>query len=227
MSEAGSVQALEEALLSRAQALAGEYLVHGRETREIILGETNANLRRCEEQETLLAKSLGERIYRQRVQAGELAMCAELDRLRWTWVQSTLEKAQVFLSRLVENEAGYLPILAQLFKQAAGAIERDELVARVSSRDLERLRGRWDSWSGTLVPDKHVVLSSDPIDCMGGILLQSDDERIRVDNTFEGRMERLQDELQRVIFERLFATMTSEAVRGSLAGMFGTSLSVT
>jgi len=227
MSEAGSVQALEGALLSRAQALAGEYLVHGKEARELILGETNANLRRSEEQETLLAKSLGERIYRQRVQAGELAMCAELDRLRWTWVQSTLEKTQAYLSHLADNEAGYLPILAQLFKQAAGAIERDELVARVSSRDLERLRDRWDSWSGTLVPDKHVVLSSDPIDRMGGILLQSDDERIRVDNTFEGRMERLQDELQRVILERLFATMTSEAVRGSLAGMFGASLPVT
>jgi V/A-type H+/Na+-transporting ATPase subunit E len=219
MSEAGSVQALQEALLSRAQALASEYLVHGREVRELILGETNVNLRRCEEQETLLAKSLGERIYKQRVQAGELAMRAELDRLRWAWVQSTLEKAQAYLSRLAENEADYLPILAQLFKQAAGAIERDELVARVSSRDLERLCGRWDSWSGHLVPDKRIVLSSDPIDRMGGILLQSDDERIRVDNTFEGRMERLKDELQRVILERLFAAMPSEAVRDPLAGI--------
>ncbi|MDD5035176.1 MAG: V-type ATP synthase subunit E family protein [Methylococcaceae bacterium] len=227
MSEAGSVQALEEALLSRAQALAGEYLTHGRETRELILEETNASLRRREEQETLLAKSLSERIYRQRVQAGELALCAELDRLRWTWVQSTLEKAQTHLSRLAEDENGYLPILAQLLKQAAGAIERDELLARVSSRDLERLCERWESWSGPLAPDKHIVLSSEPIDCMGGILLQSHDQRIRVDNTFEGRMERLQDELQRVILERLFADMTASAEAGSLAGKSGASFPVT
>lgn len=227
MSEAGSVQALEEALLSRAQALAGEYLAHGREARELILEETNASLRRREEQETLLAKSLGERIYRQRVQAGELTLCAELDQLRWTWVQSTLEKAQAYLSRLAEDENGYLPILARLLKQAAGAIERDELVARVSSSDIERLRGRWESWSSPLVPDKHIVLSSEPVDCTGGILLQSHDQRIRVDNTFEGRMERLQDELQRVILERLFAALTASAEAGSLAGKSGASLPVT
>lgn len=227
MSEASSVQALEEALLSRAQALAGEYLAHGRETRELILGETNASLHRREEQETLHAKSLGERIYRQRVQASELAMRAELDRLRWTWVQSTLEKAQTHLARLAEDENGYLPILARLLKQAAGVIERDELVARVSSRDRERLRGRWESWSGPLAPDKHIVLSPEPIDCTGGILLQNHDQRIRVDNTFEGRLERLQDELQRVILERLFAAVMASTEAGSLAGKSGASLPVT
>ncbi|MCK9394089.1 MAG: V-type ATP synthase subunit E family protein [Methylobacter sp.] len=191
------------------------------------MGKTNASLHQREEQETLFAKSLGERIYRQRVQSGELAMSAELDRLRWTWVQSTLEKAQTYLSRLAEDENGYLPILARLLKQAAGAIERDELVARVSSRDMERLRGRWESWSGPLAPDKHIVLASEPIDCTGGILVQSHDERIRVDNTFEGRIERLQDELQRVILERLFAAMTASTEAGSFAGKSGAFLPVT
>lgn len=227
MTEAASVQALEEALLARARTLADEYRTQGREVRERILNEADARLRRLEEQETLLAKSLGERHYRQRVQAGELALRAGLDRLRWAWVQSILEKAKERLARLTEDETRYLPMLEQLFKQAAGAIERDELVAQVNARDLERLGGRWESWSGPLVPDKSVVLSSEPLDCLGGVLVQSRDDRIRVDNTFEGRMERLQDPLQRVILERLSAAMTSEAADGSLAGILGVSFPVT
>lgn len=227
MSEAASVQALEEALLERAKTLADEYRTQGREVRERILKEADARLRRLEEQETLLAKSLGERHYRQRVQAGELALRAELDRLRWTWVQSTMEKAKERLTHLAEDEAGYLPILGQLFKQASEAIERDKLVAHVNARDLKRLGKRWESWSGPLVPGKTVMLSSEPFDCLGGVLVQSRDERIRVDNTFEGRMERLQDQLQRVILERLSAAMKSDAARGSLAGMLDVSLPVT
>ena len=38
---------------------------------------------------------------------------------------------------------------------------------------------------------------------LGGILVRSDDNRIRVDNTFEGRMERLGRGLHQIIIERL------------------------
>lgn len=224
MSEPGSIHALEDALLARAKALADEYIAHGREAQILILDETNARLRRCEEQETQLAESLAERLYKQRVQAGELIMRAELDHLRWTWVQSILAKVKAYLARLAEDEVNYLPILAQLFKQAAEAIERDELVARVNTADMERLGGRWGDWAGPLLPGKHVILSTKPIDCLGGILVQSRDERIRFDNTFEGRMERLQDELQRVILERLSAAIISNAAWGTSAGMFDASL---
>jgi V/A-type H+/Na+-transporting ATPase subunit E len=206
MSAADPVRSLQEALLHRAQTLADEYLQHGREVRERIAEESAAVLRRREEQETRLAKSLGERLYRQRLQAGKLALRAELEHLRWTWMHAIFEKLQARLVHLVADESAYLPILAKLFMQAAEAIERDQLVAQLNATDLQRLRGRWESWSAELVPSKKVLLSSDPIDCMGGILLLSHDKRIRVNNTFEGRLERLQDELQRLIQEHFFGS---------------------
>jgi V/A-type H+-transporting ATPase subunit E len=43
---------------------------------------------------------------------------------------------------------------------------------------------------------------------MGGARVECGDQSIRVDNTFEGRAERLQDELHRVVLERLFASVT-------------------
>ncbi len=211
MTAADPVRSLQEALLHRAQTLADEYLQHGQEARERIAEESAVMLRRREKEETLLAKSLGERRYRQRLQAGKLALRAELEHLRWTWMQATLEKLQASLVHLVENESAYLPIVAKLFVQAADAIERDQLVAQLNATDLQRLGGRWESWSAELVPAKKVLLSSDPIDCTGGIVLHSRDKRIRVDNTFEGRLERLQDELQRLIQEHLFGTASASA----------------
>ena len=41
-----------------------------------------------------------------------------------------------------------------------------------------------------------------------GVLVRNADNTIRVDNRFEGRLERLADAMQRVIVERLFATAT-------------------
>ncbi|MBT5688400.1 MAG: hypothetical protein HOI61_07765 [Gammaproteobacteria bacterium] len=42
---------------------------------------------------------------------------------------------------------------------------------------------------------------------MGGIKLTSSDGSIMLDNTFEGLLEQQQRALQKVIFERLFATV--------------------
>jgi vacuolar-type H+-ATPase subunit E/Vma4 len=46
--------------------------------------------------------------------------------------------------------------------------------------------------------------------------VRSADGKIGVDNTFEGRLERMQDDLHRVVTERLFAsTETLAALSGS------------
>jgi V/A-type H+/Na+-transporting ATPase subunit E len=48
-----------------------------------------------------------------------------------------------------------------------------------------------------------VTLSKEPIETLGGVLVTSRDQRIRVDNTYEGRLERLRPAVQQVILERL------------------------
>ena len=50
---------------------------------------------------------------------------------------------------------------------------------------------------------KRIQLSTLPVDTLGGILIRSDDNRIRVDNTFEGRLDRLGRRLHQTIIERL------------------------
>ena len=55
----------------------------------------------------------------------------------------------------------------------------------------------------TAIPDKQIGLAGEPIETQGGVLVISADRRIRVDNTFEGRLSRLRLRLQQVILERL------------------------
>lgn len=207
MNDLSRVDALETALLERAKTLADAYVFEGQRTRERILEETHNELRLREERDMLNAKVLAERLFRQKIQAGEIKFKEELDRLQWYLAQSVMDQVKAQLRQLVEDEARYLPILRRLLRGSVEAIEREELVVEVNARDLERLRPYWDEWLQDLAPGKRLLLSSTPRECVGGTLVQSTDECIRVDNTFEGRMERLQENLYQVIMEQLFATV--------------------
>jgi V/A-type H+-transporting ATPase subunit E len=200
------IEDLESALLFRAEALADEYLNGAERLRGQIIEDANKLLRLREEREILAAKAGAERLYRQRVQAAEIKMQEELDHLRWTLVHSVLEDVNTHLSQLANDDGTYLPLLTRFLYQGASAIEREELVARVNQRDFPRLEPRWTEMVKEAAAGKQVSLSQQPIETSGGMLIESGDGRIRVDNTFEGRMERLQTEIHRAITERLFAS---------------------
>lgn len=200
------IEDLEEALIYRAEVLADEYLNGAERARGQIVEEANKMLRLREEREILAAKARAERLYRQRVQAAEIRLQEELDRLRWTLVQSVMEDVTARLTQLAEDDSLYLPLLKRYLARGGQAIECDELTARVAARDLPRLAPRWDNFVKEAAPGKRVALSPQPLETLGGMLLESADGRIRVDNTFEGRMERLQAELHRAVAERLFAS---------------------
>lgn len=200
------IEDLESALVFRAEALADEYLNGAERLRGQILEDANKMLRLREEREILAAKAGAERLYRQRVQSAEIKMQEELDHLRWTLVHSVLEDVNAHLAQLASDDETYLPLLTRLLNQGASAIEREQLVARVNQRDLPRLAPRWSEMVKEAGAGKQVNLSQQPIETSGGMLIESADGCIRVDNTFEGRMERLETEIHRAITERLFAS---------------------
>ena len=199
------VMELEHALITRAEALAAEYRARGESGRDRILREANQRLQLREEREVLAAKAMADRIYQQRVQAGELKLQGGMDRLRWTLVQGVMDNVREQLRTLVKDEKRYLSILGALLARAARGIEAECLVARLNRTDIARLGERWDVWCAEWVKGKEIRLDPEPIECIGGVLVQDAEVRVRVDNTFDGRLERMQDELHQVILERLFA----------------------
>lgn len=203
MSEADNITGLETALEERARKLAGEHLASGNQARERILAETRERLRIDEEREVLAAKAQAEHAYQQRVQAAELELRAGLDRLRWELVNTVLARLPARLEEQVADTPCYLPLLQAYLREGAQAIERDELVAQLNRRDWQRFHQDWEDLARQAAPGKRMTLSPETLDCIGGVLVVSRDGDIRFDNTFEGRMERLDETLRGAIAERI------------------------
>jgi len=203
MSSDQHIGGLETALLARAERLADEYLAGGQHIRQQILTETNQRLHLEEEREVLAAKAHAERAYQQRVQAAELSLRSELDRVRWGLVNEVLADLPARLTELTQDEARYLPLLLTWLREGVQAIEREHLVVQVNTRDLPLLQRDWDNYAHEAAPKKHLELCEQTLDCIGGVLVTSSDGDIRFDNTFEGRMEKLSEALQGAIADQL------------------------
>ena len=212
MSGAGQIEDLESAIVARARKLAEEYITEGQRAREHILEETQQRLRAQEEREVLAAEAAGERAYQQQVQAAELAQRAELDRLRWTLIGAVLDNLPAHLAALCADETRYLPLLLAYLRDAAQAIERDSLVVQVNAHDLQRLQPNWDAHTHQIVAaGKHLTLSPTAIDTLGGVLVTSAEGDIRVDHSFEARMERMHIALHGAVAAQLFPATLSPA----------------
>lgn len=201
----GDTADLQQSLIARANHIADEYRQHGQQRRDEILSESAARRHLREEHEVLAAKAAAERAYRQAIQAAELRGRGELDHLRWTLVQSVLTQLDERAAKAAADEKAYLPLLAQLIAAGAQALPAAAIVVQLNARDLSRLKDRWGEFSRALAPGKQLALDAEPIDCSGGALLRDDADRVRVNQTFEGRRQRLADELARMVMEQLFA----------------------
>ena len=203
------VEELESAILERAQRLAGEYHERAERSRERILREAEEQLRLREEREVLVAKAMAERNYRRKVQANELKWRAHMDHLRWNLVRGVEQRLEERIKSYTKDTTDYDEALRGYLSQAAELIEHDQLVAELNAHDHQRLRNNWAAFVAKAVSDKQIELAEEPIDSLGGVRVSSLDGRIRLDNTFEGRRERLRPQLHQIIVERLFPA-TSE-----------------
>ena len=202
------VDDLQTALLSRAKALADQYTIRARRDRDLLLREANERLKLRDEREQVAAHALGERAYRQQVQAEELKLRADLDRVRWVQVQAVMDALRSQLETYATDNPGYPELLRRLIVDAARSIESDRLVVQLNSHDYAKLRDGWAAYSKDAVPGKTLELSNEPNERSGGAIVTTDDDSIRVDNTFEGRIARFETALEQVIIERLFAAST-------------------
>jgi V/A-type H+-transporting ATPase subunit E len=194
---------LEQAILARAERLASEYRERAHRSRDSILREASERLRLREAREEAIAKSLAERTFRQRVQASELKMQSHLDLMRWNLVRDVEQRLEGRMRDFMQDEVTYSGWLQSLIIGAAEQIERDALVVSANGRDHQRLFARWDAIVEQLPPGRTASLSEAPIETLGGVLVTSADGCIRVDNTFDGRLDRLRPLVQQVILERL------------------------
>ena len=205
MSDDTAVHDLERALLERAHKLAEEYLERANATRERIIKEENERLRLREEREILAAGATAERLYHRRVQANELKLQAELDNLRWQLVVEVRRAMMQRLAGLCEEQAFYHDTLRSYLRQALAAMPKGELVVQLNARDHQQLSASWEAFLGDIASTHTLTLSDQHHSGSGGLVVYSSNAKMKFDNTFEGRAERLDEPLNQAIIERLFA----------------------
>ncbi len=194
---------LEEAILARAERLANEYRERAYRARDQILRDAADKLRLREQREEAIAKSLGERSYRQQVQAEELKLQSHLDRVRWNLVRDVEHRLAERMREHAQDTEAYLKTLSGFIATAADTIEHGDLRVAANARDLKLLNEQWARIQAILPQQVRATLAEAPIETEAGVLVSSSDGRIRVDNTLEGRMARLRLRIQQAILERL------------------------
>jgi V/A-type H+/Na+-transporting ATPase subunit E len=197
------VEALEKAILERAQMMADECAHRAEAGRKNILREASERLHLKEEKETLLAKSLADRAYLRKVQADELKLRSKMDQMRWNLVQVVIDRLQERMNTLTQDETRYFDLIKALLKQAAGQIEQDTLEVSVNQEDLRRLKPQWAELTQELAPGKQFQLLEKSINTVGGCLVSTPDKRVQIDHTFEGRLSRLERKIHQALVERL------------------------
>jgi len=208
--ETQQAQALENAIIQRAQVLANEQREQGRRQAERMRNDFSSRIQVREERELLAAKSAADREYHRRVQASELQMQAELDRQRWSLVQKVMQKLMNNLQQLRENHEDYQKILQQDICKAAQAIDQKVLIVQVIQADYDWLESQWNELAKAAKPvECQLQVMPANQQCSGGLLCYSEDQRIAVDFTFEGKVELMRDELQQTILSRLLPSKVS------------------
>ena len=121
------------------------------------------------------------------------------------YIRRVIEELKNRLANLPDEE--YFPILVELTAKAVEELGSDSVVLRSNERTLklivERLSDFKEKLAGRLGKQVEVTIG-EPVQTIGGVIVESPDGSVRVDNTFEARIERFESELRAAIAKTLF-----------------------
>ena len=205
--------ALEKAIMTRAEELAEEFNEKARRQRDSILREAAERLHIIEEREVLIAKAEAERHFRRVTQARELKLQGRLDQLRWEMVQTVQARLAERMQSFANDRPAYRAWVVEMIREAAAALPPGVLTAVVNGDDHRWLQEEWSTVATEAAPDRQIRLADTPVWGTGGVRVKTEDNRAQVDNRFEGRLRRLEADIQRVILQQLFPADLSTGAR--------------
>ena len=97
--------------------------------------------------------------------------------------EKVLEKAKEKIANM-ERNSEYSSLITKLLTEATSALNTSDVIVYTNSKDKDVVQSAVSNISGA-------ELSSDPIDCMGGVKVTSKDGSMSFDNTIDARIELL------------------------------------
>lgn len=210
---ANQLDALEAAIMARADELAKEFQDKAVRQRDTVLRDAAERLHMAEEREVLVAKAEAERHFRRVTQASELKMQSRLDQLRWELVQTVQARLSERMQALRDDRPAYRAWLVQMVRDAAALLPDGDLHAEATGDDLSWLADDWTALVAEAAPDRSISLAEQATWGSGGIRLRTADNRAQIDNRFEGRVARYEARIQRVILQQLFPNDINTSAR--------------
>jgi V/A-type H+-transporting ATPase subunit E len=98
-------------------------------------------------------------------------------------IEKVFEKAIKKIQDTDRNK-DYAKLISSMLEESIGAIGTSDIVIQTNSKDKSVVESILSKFKGA-------VLSSDTIDCLGGIMVKSKDGTMTFDNTIDARLERL------------------------------------
>ncbi len=120
-------------------------------------------------------------------------------------IREVIEALRERLAELPEEE--YFPMLVDLTAKAVEELGSENIVVRSNEKTLGLISARLDEFMKALAEKlgKEVKVSlGEPVKTIGGVIVENPDGTVRVDNTFEARIERFESELRAEIAKALF-----------------------
>jgi len=210
MSDEKDTQALADALLERARRLAEEERKLAEHERERLLRNAGERLAQQRERAEKKATQRAEQHYRRLVQRAEQEVRAKLEKLRWTLIQAVLADLKASLNSLHSDPEKYRKLLHELLREGLAALPDEKLRARLNDRDHAMFETDWARLLGESGGSSDIELSGERCNSSGGLLLHNVNGDVRLDNTFEARLERLTPEIAQGIDEILFGSLANK-----------------
>lgn len=200
---------LEGLLEAQAMGQAEQHLESGQRAAAQIRQEMEARLQRMQDGEEQRFQHEAEQRCRQLLQGARLRLDADTDRLRWALAQDVLSEMRARLDKLPDDSRRYRAALSHYLAEAAAAIPGDDLIAELLPRDIEQFRPDWDALVAQAAPGRKVALATLQGMSTGGLRVTNAAGSVRLDDTFEGRLARMENTLLTAIMETLFSGAAS------------------
>jgi V/A-type H+-transporting ATPase subunit E len=205
------VEDLEKALMQRANDLADEYLQRAKRSHDHYIEDENERLQLHEEKEIMSAKMLADCTYRSQVQSSELRVQKKLDQLRWQLIKNVLTQAKENITHIITNKEQYQQLLIEFIKHSISSINSKTLVVELNHSDYQNLHPQWHMLIKQIKCKNTIELSNQFHHMSGGVIVYNDKRTIRIDNTFEGRIERLSETIHQLVAEEFFSELSHES----------------
>jgi len=198
-----AVAKITEKIEAKASKQIQEILKKQEEAINQIKKETEEKIKELRERILKEAKNKAEGIFQRERSKYELEYKLKLSKFRDELVETVIEKAKDEIKKQLETER-YIKSLEDLIISAAITLKEPELVIYVREDDKKKLSTSFlnkikEKIKNEYNLDVKLSVADKFINCLGGVVIETPDGKLKINNTYDAKLERQINEIRNKI----------------------------